>query len=165
MQKRFFIICFLISLLSCKLSDRKLIINLPDNFKGYGAIIFNGKQNCENEAETIIVMDSSRISYTSNCLVNNNVNENYTFKMNSGEKTIEIPFLYGSCEGIKSKDSLFHNGGYFISMNGFEILVFHIGKCNDPDKVFFRENPEVKQLEKDCREFTERLKVKSRSSY
>ena len=151
---------FVFGFFSCNLDRRNLKIFLPENFSGYGAIIFDNKNNCTKDNRTIVVQtDSLGIGYasTGDCFPNSGIRNHYFYYLKKGNSYVRInSLLSGTCheaDTLQGREALYENGGEFTGHNDYEILVFHIGKCNDPVELFYMDSPERKRLDSICRKY------------
>lgn len=158
---------FVFGFSSCQKDTRDLKIFLPENFSGYGAIIFDGKNNCTKDNQTILVQtDSLGIGYATmgDCFPHSGIRNHYFYYIKKGDSYIRInSLLSGTCEEadtLQGVNAFYENGGEFTGYNDYQILVFHIGKCNDPKELFYMDSPESKQLESNYIKYIESLKKK-----
>lgn len=157
------------NLSSCQIQDKRdLKIFLPENFSGWGAIIFEGKEKCTKDNQTIMVQtDSLGIGYAKmgDCFPHSGIQHHYFFYMRKGNDYIRINSLFNgrNCEEadtLQGREAYYNNGGKFTGYNNeYDILVFHIGKCDDPKELFRIdvESPGLKQLRTNYEKYIESI--------
>ena len=86
--------------------------------------------------------------------------------LKKGESYVRINSLIsGTCQEadtLQGREALYDNGGEFTGDNDYEILVFHIGKCNDPVELFYMDSPERKRIDSICRKYITLLNRKKK---
>ncbi|MCE2682287.1 MAG: hypothetical protein ACK49D_09805 [Flavobacteriia bacterium] len=124
-------------------------------------------KNCITELQTITVRTNSLdIGYakTGDCFPNSGIRNHYFYLVKKGNSYVRInSLLSGSCreaDTLQGRQAPYENGGEFTGYNGYEIVVFHIGKCNDPMELCFMDSPERKRLDSICRKYIEKLEKK-----
>jgi hypothetical protein len=152
-----------VTLASCQ-DNRDLKIFLPENFTGYGAIVFNKRGECTMQNQTVLVqIDSLGIGYASagDCFIQSGVNGHYFFYSKKGDSYTRVISLVGeTCEEaikLQGLDALYFNGGTIIGFEDYSVLVFHIGKCGEQNNV---DSPEGKKIEEMVLHYIDSLKQK-----
>jgi hypothetical protein len=171
MKNHIIILFLVIFATSCQRDQRNLKIFLPENFRGYGAIIFDGEEFCTEENQTIFIQtDSLGIGYvsTGDCFPNSGISGHYFFYIKKGNDYVRInSLLSGTCEEadkLQGRTAFYENGGEFTGYNDYSALIFHIGKCDDSDEIFIMNSPEDRKIRSLIEERTTQLE-NSRTNY
>lgn len=141
---------FIMSLIISCQQKGHIIIKLPNSFKGYGALIFDGKNDCrENQKDIVVFPNNQGFVFVPNneCVIMNNIDRRYKFEMLDSigiYRKICPTSPFQSCDSSQcdTYDGLFHNGGSLLSMNSKKIVIFHIGHCDDPDSLLYLNSKE-----------------------
>lgn len=129
--------CFLIGACSCQKDLRDLKMFLPENFEGYGAIIFESRDSCSCKNDVILVqVDSLGIGYASNgdCFPNNNMLDHHFYYLQKGDQYQRLfTIANGNCDyadRLNGRDGLYHIGGELTNCGEYRVLIFFIGMCD-----------------------------------
>lgn len=152
----FLLLLFSVSInVSCQTS-KVLIINNPEDFSGWGAVVFP-IESCDSNKDSIIIeVSKSGFGFSDQCFPNKDVlqNHRYYVKMSGINKRIyDLPMTDTINDSI-----LWHNAGFFSSQDGYKILVYHIGKSSDSKEELSIESRDYFLFEEKLTDFIKELK-------
>jgi len=151
-----YILCLflLIEFFSCQTKcEKKLKVFLPENFRGYGAVIFNSRNDCLNNYEIInISIDSNKLGYIENkeCFKNGDIQNCYLFYIKKDNKYVKVEHLLNNDEKDVHQKTKYEriviNGGELTGYNNYVILLFHVSTYENAAQPLIQGSKEEREI-------------------
>tara|TARA_R100000951_G_scaffold48821_1_gene41336 strand:+ start:855 stop:1436 length:582 start_codon:yes stop_codon:yes gene_type:complete len=153
--KSFFLLFILSLLFGCNEGGGNITVKLPNSFRGYGALIFEEDDNCQETNRDMVVFPNKQgfvVVPNKRCMIMNNVDMRYKYEMvdTTGKYQQICPISYlGGCHtsNCDTYNNLYLTGCSTLGMNSKEIVVFYIGDCVGTDSALYLNSPESRRFQ------------------
>lgn len=134
--------------------EGNIIVKLPNSFRGQGALIFEEDDNCQKTQRDMVVFPNNKgfvVVPNKRCMIMNNIDRRYRFEMldSTGKYQQICPISYlGGCHTIDCNtfNNLYMTGSSTVTMNSKKIVLFHVGRCDEPDSSLYLNSPESRRF-------------------